>query len=93
MKQVAQELRQLAQEFERFGCAQGLTFTDFTCNAVLNLCGRETSDAYADIFGFLPETEFKSSANSRDLWHSANRGSLRVMLLCFAAAMAETGDL
>ena len=94
---TAQRLRDIARQFERHG---GIRIRRpmferrerFTCNAVGNRCGRDIEDAYADIFGF---AFYKSGGNEDILWNmcDVNMRDMRVLLLCFAAALAETGDL
>ena len=55
----------------------------FTCNAI------------ADTLGFKAKQDYKSAfaIEELDLWRQPDCPSIRVLLLCFAAAMAETGDL
>jgi hypothetical protein len=84
-KALAQALRNLARDYE-----QGRR-SSFTCNAIKHGLGMyEASLAYAATFGFDGSTD-----NDRTLWDQYDDEVLddRIMLLCFAAAMAETGDL
>lgn len=79
----AKQLRALARAFER-----GSHSDEFTCVAVRATCGRETKAAYVATFEL-------DCVNERKLWDMPPRRKLdmRVTMLCFAAAMAETGDL
>ena len=81
-KKTAGLLRDLAQSYERFGGG-------FTCCAVERLCGRAVRAGYADVFLF----DRFGGGNEQELWDSDDYRNIRILCLCFAAAMAETGDL
>jgi hypothetical protein len=85
----------LAQAFEKTGEYEYQTFpSEFTCNAVSVLLGNEVEAAYKRTFGFGRDIG-RESRNETYLWNRAPRGqqNLRVLMLCFAAAMVATGDL
>lgn len=66
----------------------------FTCNLVQIAAGSKVKDVYARRFGFSD-----GSNNEHELWHieeydrELNKTDLRILMLGFAAAMVETGDL
>ena len=93
-KGTAAALRTLAVARERrrelpYGL-HGWRTTRFTCLAIGAAAhlGETARRAYEDMFEFRGETE-----NANDLWTSDDVDDRRVLLLCFAAALAETGDL
>lgn len=55
----------------------------FTCNAVGGALGDDECVTYQMMF----------IDDERNLWDQPDCPSIRVLMLCFAAAMAETGDL
>ena len=57
----------------------------FTCNAVSKALGWDAERAY--------RAAYDTQSNEHDLWRQPDCPSIRVLMLCFAAAMAETGDL
>lgn len=83
MRTVTETLRKIARDYER-----GIQCGRYSCNAVLMELGGQVAKAYAEAFELY-------CVNASELWsmEPAQRDDLRVMLLCFAAAMAETGDL
>src|SRR6185503_11591928 len=86
---VAEALRAMAREYETTGqCNGGL----YSCYAVRDTFGREIGSRYADTFGI---RTFHPECNDLKLWlmSDAEQRDMRVLMLCFAAAMAETGDL
>jgi hypothetical protein len=91
---LAKTLRELARR-QKICRVFGLSFT---CNAVENACNAEVRAAYEATFGFSPTFGYRGAyeGNEIELWtqfHDDERNDIRVLLLCFAAAMAETGDL
>lgn len=89
---VAEKLRFLAGEFERRPQRNERGFVVlFTCVEIDKIFGYKrplhspVRQAYADVFQFV--------SNESDLWALPDMQDIRVMMLCFAAAMAETGDL
>jgi hypothetical protein len=90
-RQVAATLRRLAREYEKRGTSRGI----YSCNSIYFALGEEKANAYGDAFefGLLPWAEVP--ANSSELWTMSEEelNNMRVLLLCFAAALAETGDL
>jgi hypothetical protein len=85
---TARALRGLAQDYERGNMA-----FSFTCLNIDDQIGYETRVGYEDTFGFGRIDNHTS--NDQELWNmaQAERHELRILLLCFAAALAETGDL
>ena len=72
----------------------------YSCCRVYFVAGAKASDEYALTFGFDEATprdaSGRASQNSHELWNLptvAEVAHMRVLLLGFAAAMAETGDL
>ena len=57
----------------------------FTCNEVEKHIGVDAKRRYRDAL--------ISSGDEINLWNQLDCPSIRVVMLCFAAAMAETGDL
>lgn len=93
---IAEKLRFLAQMFER--TPQRDEHGDivlFTCTEIDKIFGYKAPamspvrGAYAEVFEFDP----KIGGNEIELWHFSDLQNIRVLMLCFAAAMAETGDL
>jgi hypothetical protein len=84
----AQKLRELARDYERE------TRLGFTCNAVKSACGPEVLRRYKACFdfGWIAHEEH-SSENEQALWNDPDCHEIRILLLCFAAALADTGDL
>ena len=88
-KTDAQVLRELARDYE-----QGVQYCSFSCINVEEALGADVRHAYEQAFGF--GTVGTTTANDKELWETEDQQSLRdrrILLLCFAAAMAETGDL
>jgi hypothetical protein len=80
---VAQKLRELARSREaKTWAAHG---GGFTCLAVKSRCGEEVRNAYQEAFGL--------HYNYAELWNDPDCDEIRILLLCFAAAFADTGDL
>lgn len=92
-KEAAAALREIARQFEEDGqCSipnSRRSVITFTCNAVESFVGEELRQSYEQAFGFDKE----KNRNERELWKSRHVTDLRALMLCFAAAMAETGDL
>lgn len=101
-KEIAAKFRELARNAERieaaamqvpalerasFGC-DGVLQSTFTCNAVGAALGRKIRDQYEALF-----FSRDGRGDELDLWHAEDCPSIRVVLLCLAAAMVETGDL
>ena|SRR5712664_2976910 len=84
----------LAKQFETFGRAGSRYATDFTCVAVSAALGPDERDYYAAAFSFSAFGE-DGGRSEKYLWARADKTAtnLRVLLLCFAAAMVATGDL
>lgn len=84
----------LARKYEEFGRAGSAYATEFTCIAVSCALGPDERDYYAAAFGFSGYGEEGSSAE-KYLWTRSDKTAtnLRVLMLCFAAAMVATGDL
>lgn len=95
--QIAKKLRAVAKRAEEAESAVPATSefmfvragNFFTCTEVAKEFGPDTakgramSSAYRDVM-----------LDSEDeLWHDPDIASIRVLLVCFAAALAETGDL
>jgi len=90
---IAAKLREVAAEAERMEGTAVDAF--FTCNEVARAFGedeiydrreRPVAHRYWNALGFEDGQEI-------ELWDDPDCGSIRVLMLCFAAAMAETGDL
>ena len=83
----AGQLRSLARAFEQ-GTKEG-----FTCLHVEDALGADVRRAYEQAYEF--GTICVTSENDHELWSmdDLTRRERRILLLCFAAAMAETGDL
>lgn len=64
----------------------------FTCNLVKSRIDMEVGETYADIFEL--NGGDSEDDNARVVWElpSDERHAVRILLLCFAAAMADTGD-
>jgi hypothetical protein len=95
---VAEELRQLARKAEAVEAEGEAEVSEFFTCREIGWRLLVTADAtlandvrtrYEDAFGF----DRWEEDTEADLWNSEDCASIRVMLLCFAAAMAETGDL
>lgn len=86
-KRIAAQLRALAQEYEK----PHYPYARFTCNCVERECGAEVGNAYRDAFGFA--RRFEGQGTETNLWNCEDIEDIRIMLLCMAAALAETGDL
>lgn len=82
----AQALRDLARQYELRGRG---CHTEFTCTAVGEAISWDARVRYGRVF----EIGGYQADNAVDLWNARDKRSLRVLMLCFAAAMAETGDL
>lgn len=78
---VANALREMARAYEAGGTG------GFTCLHIGSECGPLIRRAYEDAFGFA-DNEIELFNRSYEDIHE-----MRVLMLCFAAAMAETGDL
>jgi len=82
----------LAQQYEANDgrSSESRDGTEFTCIAVTGAIGYADRLAYQEAFGL----EHRAR-NVGDLWRRSWKGqtNLRVLLLCFAAAMVATGDL
>lgn len=83
MKEWAEGFRELAKAAEDRG---GM---DFTCNRVLFKLGREAEAAYKALYEF----DRGEWGNEFELWDLPDQANVRVLMLCFAAALAEAGDL
>lgn len=98
MKTVTRKLLKLAKNAERieaeamkedprdraaFGCMEEPSA--YTCNAIMSHVGVQEYSAYRQ--------RLVTRGDEPRLWRDPDCPSIRVMLLCFAAAMAETGDL
>lgn len=89
--QIARKLRKVAKRAEQVEAKTlGLDcMFFFTCNKVECEFGSGTregnamADTYANVM----------IDDELDLWNDPDLASIRVLLLCFAAALAETGDL
>jgi hypothetical protein len=79
-------LRELARQFER-----DTSFTAYTCLAVRAVDREAGADYEAVFFGRGDE----KASTEVELWNMlpGKLRDMRVLMLCFAAAMAETGDL
>lgn len=96
MKEVATMFRDLAKAFEEEGYAENM---EYSCVAVERAARRRRLPAaqlrlaYETTFGF--EDPSVPSSNERKLWgmRSDRQKDMRVLMLGFMAAMAETGDL
>lgn len=86
-KAFAARLRAIAVEAEAFEADEWPQDKTgfFTCNRVGEI-GSPDRVRYEEAFGLAGYNQVK-------LWHAKNCMSIRVLLLCFAAAMVETGDL
>lgn len=84
----AGQLRSLARDYER-GAISG-----FTCISVGDVLGADVRRDYAEAFGFSNGSSVVTPADDA-LWsmQPEDRLNTRILLLCFAAAMAEAGDL
>jgi hypothetical protein len=84
-------LEQLALEFEEDGY-DTISGVSYTCNVVAYHLGAAAELSYARTFGFGTGALF---GTEQYLWKRSDKEkqNLRVLLLCFAAAMAATGDL
>lgn len=94
--QIARKLRKVAKRAEQveaktlgLDCSVKAAGMFFTCNKVECEFGSGTregnamADTYANVM----------IDDELDLWNDPDLASIRVLLLCFAAALAETGDL
>jgi hypothetical protein len=90
-KELAAKLRALARDYE----VRADSVLRFTCNKVTHDIGCGAGYVYARLFGFHSDHTGNDTPNAQELWDSPARvrQDLRVLMLCFAAAMAETGDL
>jgi len=66
--------------------------TSFTCWEVRRAAGVRAKHAYEQAFGF---DNYRPGNNSAKLWNMPDRkrNSMRILMLGFAAAMIQTGDL
>jgi hypothetical protein len=93
-KQLAKTLRKIARDVERgvptVSPSGRVRESSFTCNRVYFVTDFDTSERYVDFFelGYTDE-----QCNASRLWKSNDIEDVRVLLLCFAACAAETGDL
>lgn len=85
----AARFRALAREYERTGriSIPSYGWTKFTCSAVWLRHSQAMSNAYEAMF--FPN----NSDDALSMWQSPDKADIRVLALCFAAAMVETGDL
>ncbi len=85
---TARALRALARRYER-----GEVECSFTCLNVDYEIGYDVRVAYETAFGF--GRIDRHTPNDTELWNmdQYERHEIRILLLCFAAALAETGDL
>jgi hypothetical protein len=74
--------------YEKYGSANEMLYT---CNAIESILGLDVREAYKETFGLRNIGE--PQGNEQRLWNARNAQDLRVLMLSFAAAMAETGDL
>lgn len=94
---LAEGFRSAARVIEQYPLHNG----GFTCITVGETLGEEARAKYVDVFD-LEEVEWVDGRCRmryyppvQELWDDkrASRTARRVLMLCFAAAMAETGDL
>jgi hypothetical protein len=89
----------LAREYEQFGRSDNRTdgYTKYTCNAVHAWLGDGAELAYKTLFGFRRRYDTPHGTRNEDyLWKKcdeATQQNIRVLMLCFAAAMVAKGDL
>jgi hypothetical protein len=91
----------LAQQYEKFGrSGPGAGATEFTCLAISDALKNDwcpnysERDAYRRVFDFAAFGQ-DGSSNEKYLWARSDKTAtnLRVLMLCFCAAMVATGDL
>lgn len=98
-KEIAATLRDLARVAEKLEDGPVWGYEDapedetpFTCTAINRALGKEIRRQYEQVFDLGLETS-KLNRTEYDLWGRPDCGALRVLMLSFAAAMAERGDL
>jgi hypothetical protein len=92
VKKWVKGFRKLAKQHED-GSYMG-SMTHYTCNHVGMHISLKARRAYEGAFGFARPTLAVTKSES-DLWNMSEvrRHNVRILMLCFAAAMAERGDL
>jgi hypothetical protein len=93
-KPAAAAFRRVAEQFaEHLHAGYEHGVTQYSCCAVGHGVGYSAEESYRQLFAQRAEESDLWWVSARRKRSIEDRTNLRVLMLCFAAAMAETGDL